>query len=313
MRVLAVLISLFVIAAGAVLVLPQHIEDELLAAPFMAQPVAESKADVLFGGDLMFDRSVRQFADRNGSDALLRCLDPVLESPDLVVANLEGPVTNNASVSVGSASGAPDNYVFTFAPTTPSLLVRHHIGLVSLGNNHIENFGTDGVLSTISYLSLAGEDYFGDPLNNTVANLDIGGVPLSFINYNQFIPAGGTASTTRAQIAYAKAQGRMPVVYAHWGVEYATTAPAYVVSLAHSFVDAGAVAVIGSHPHVVEQNEVYNGAVIYYSLGNMIFDQYFSDEVEHGLLVELSFSQKGVAVEREIPIELSSRESTCPQ
>lgn len=301
------------IAAGAILAWPQDTQEELLAAPFVAQPAAPAHADVLFGGDLMFDRSVRQFADRNGADALLRCLDPVLTSPDLVVANLEGPVTDNPSVSLGSAVGAPDNYVFTFAPTTPSLLVRHHIGLVNLGNNHIENFGRDGVLSTISYLSLAGEMYFGDPINNTVANLDIHGVPLSFINYNQFLPAGGTASITLAQIAYAKAEGRMPVVYAHWGVEYATSAPAYVVNLAHSFVDAGAVAVIGSHPHVVEQSEVYAGAPVYYSLGNMIFDQYFSDAVEHGLLVELSFSPNKVVVEREIPIQLSSRESTCPQ
>ena len=82
--------------------------------------------------------------------------------------------------------------------------------------------------------------------------------------------------------------------------------------LAHSFVDAGAEIVIGSHPHVVEESEAYKGKHIYYSLGNFIFDQYFSEDVQHGLLLQVTFGQGGVLSVREIPIELKHDRRTCP-
>src|SRR5690606_33310167 len=68
------------------------------------------------------------------------------------------------------------------------------------------------------------------------------------------------------------------VVYPHWGEEYATTSSPRQQSLAHAFIDAGADAVIGSHPHVVQELELYNEKLIAYSLGNFVFDQYFSEE-----------------------------------
>lgn len=294
------------LAFGATWLMPSQHEAVSFNLPLVAP-----QATVLFGGDLMFDRTIRQYAARYGDDYLFGCIDGALGQADLVVANLEGPITANPSMSLGSAVGSPDNFVFTFPTTTGALLARHHIGLVSLANNHIYNFKAAGVRSTTENLKAAGVPYFGDPLANTIADLDVGGVPLAFIAYNEFLSGQG-ASTTLAQLAEARQEGRVPVVYAHWGVEYATTAPAYVVSLAHRFVDAGAAAVIGSHPHVVEQHELYRGAPIYYSLGNVIFDQYWDAAVTHGLLVELQFSDKGAQVLREIPTVLTTDRRVCP-
>ena len=92
------------------------------------------EAHVLFGGDMMFDRSVRAAADTHGGDYLFSCLDPLLSSSDLVVANLEGPITATSSRSVGSTIGAPDNFVFTFPATTATLLRAHHI---QIGRAHV--------------------------------------------------------------------------------------------------------------------------------------------------------------------------------
>jgi len=75
-------------------------------------------------------------------------------------------------------------------------------------------------------------------------------------------------------------------VYTHWGVEYSPATDSEK-KLAHEFIDAGAEIVIGSHPHVVQEHEVYKGKNIYYSLGNLIFDQYFSDAVDHGLTLQV--------------------------
>jgi poly-gamma-glutamate synthesis protein (capsule biosynthesis protein) len=69
--------------------------------------------------------------------------------------------------------------------------------------------------------------------------------------------------------------------------------------------------VIGSHPHVVEEHELYKGKYIYYSLGNFIFDQYWDDAERDGLLLRVVFDPSGVQSVREIPIELEHDRRTC--
>ena len=277
-------------------------------------PERPAHATILFGGDMMFDRSVRRVADEKGGDFILSCIDSVLQGADLVVANLEGPITEHASVSATSTPGDEFNYTFTFPPATAELLYAHNIRVVNVGNNHILNFGRTGLASTLEFLHNADVAYFGDPVHSGIAIGAIRGIPLEFINYNEFAPNGPAqaASTTIAQIQKARAGGYIPIVYTHWGIEYATTSSAYSRELAHSFVDAGAEIVIGSHPHVVEEHEMYRGKNIYYSLGNFIFDQYWNDDVRNGLLVRVEFSASGVQSVQEIPIRLEQDRRTCP-
>lgn len=273
------------------------------------------RATVLFGGDMMFDRTVRTTVYNKGGDFIFSCLDPLLKQQDLVVANLEGPITTNPSTSELSSPGDSNNYTFTFPLSTADLLVAHNIRLVNIGNNHIENFGNDGVRSTIATLTHSGVDYFGDPISFHEATTTINSIPLAFINYNEFGPsdggrASGNASTTLHQIRDARAEGFIPVVYTHWGIEY-EVANDNQKSLAHQFVDAGAEIVIGSHPHVVQEHEVYKGKYIYYSLGNLIFDQYWDDAVRHGLMLQITFGPTGIETVKEISVELEHDRRTC--
>lgn len=272
-----------------------------------APPAVVHHAQVLFVGDVMFDRTVRTTVDTKGGDYIFSCIDPLLRSQDMVVANLEGPITDNPSMSQYSAPGDSHNFTFTFPRSSASLLYSHNIRMLNLGNNHIENFGNDGVVTTIDALTHAGNNYFGDPLAFHEATTGINGIQFAFINYNEF---GGDVSVTLDQIKSAHAAGLIPVVYTHWGVEYqpATDAQKY---LAHSFIDAGAEIVIGSHPHVVQEHEVYKGKYIYYSLGNFIFDQYWNDDVRHGLALQVSFGPSGVESIQEIPVELEHDRRTC--
>lgn len=274
---------------------------------------APAQVTIIFGGDMMFDRSIRQYADRHGGDHLLACLDPLLNSADLAVANLEGPITDRPSISLGSLPGDSNNYTFTFPTTTAALLARHNVRYVTLGNNHILNFGWDGVRSTRDALSGSGVGYFGDPPSSTVAHVSRGGVPIALIGYNQFAPEGwrAAASTTVWQIRAARAGGELPVVFAHWGEEYSAATDGQR-RLAHAFADAGAVLVVGAHPHVVQESERYEKTPIYYSLGNLVFDQYWNDAVSHGLLIAVTFDAAGVAQIREMPVVLQRDRQTCP-
>lgn len=271
--------------------------------------LTQPSATVTFAGDMLFDRYVRSVMEKRGEDYIFSCLGDSLRSADLVVANLEGPITEHASVSVSTAVGDTDNMTFTFPPQTAALLKRQGIHLVNIGNNHILNFGWQGYDSTRRHLEDAGVAHFGDVYGRTdVHTQDIRDVHLAFINYNEY---GGNAEETKKSISSARAAGQIPIVYAHWGEEY-EMATELQKKLAHEFVEAGAELVTGSHPHVIQEHEVYEGKHIYYSLGNFIFDQYWEESVRRGLLLDVRFSKRGVEEVREVPIELQRDGHTCP-
>jgi poly-gamma-glutamate synthesis protein (capsule biosynthesis protein) len=72
------------------------------------------------------------------------------------------------------------------------------------------------------------------------------------------------------------------IVTFHWGEEYQSKSSLLQRELAHSVIDSGADLIVGSHPHVVQEIENYQGKLIFYSLGNFIFDQSFSKETQQG-------------------------------
>jgi len=184
----------------------------------------QKQAKILVVGDMMFDRHIREVGNNKGEDFIFSCKDSkgevlsdFLKNADLVVGNLEGPITENTSVSMFTTPGSDGNYTFTFPTNTAELLVKNNIKLVNLGNNHIDNFGEEGITSTKKYLSEAGVDYFGLPSNreSLVDEEEINGQKISFINYNEFgnIPVGDVIQKVKDE----KQKGQLVIIYAHWG------------------------------------------------------------------------------------------------
>jgi poly-gamma-glutamate synthesis protein (capsule biosynthesis protein) len=243
-------------------------------------------------------------AEKNGEAYTFGCVADLLADADLVVGNLEGPITDNPSRNVGTKGDVPEHYTFTFATTTGLLLAQYNIRLVNLGNNHIGNFGVDGIVSTREHLTRAGIAYFGGLSGDEPVYRD---GTRSFVSYNQF---GGQPSDAVVDvIAEEHSLGQRVIVYTHWGEEYITS-PGYVRDIAQAFVRAGANLVIGSHPHVVIPMEYIDGVPVYYSLGNFIFDQYWDDTVSRGLAVLATFSAEGITTE-EYPVVLMQDGSVC--
>jgi poly-gamma-glutamate capsule biosynthesis protein CapA/YwtB (metallophosphatase superfamily) len=207
--------------------------------------------------------------------------------------------------------GDGENYTFTFPPSTAALLYDHNIRVVNLGNNHILNFKLEGLDETKHYLADAHIQYFGNPDDtelNKIARVEINSIPFSFVNWSDW---ASSAADMPLQIKSEHDARRIVVVYTHWGEEY-LPATKREKKLAHEFIDEGADIVIGSHPHVVQEHEMYKGKNIYYSLGNMIFDQYFDDAVTHGLMLQVTFSTSTVQEVKEIPVVLQKSRITCP-
>lgn len=279
-------------------------------------PTVQSSAvvkpiSILFGGDVMFDRYIRTVTKQKGQGFVLRDVAELLMQNDMVVVNLEGPITEQSSVSETSLEGEAKNYVFTFAPDSVQQLQQSHIGIVNIGNNHILNFGTDGVQSTKKFLTAGGVEFFGSPLphDERILMKRIRDTSIALVNYNQFVTDGRERALQ--DIVTARERGAdVIVLYAHWGVEYKPVTDS-VRDVTHQFVEAGVDLIIGSHPHVVQEKEVYQGKTIYYSLGNMVFDQYFRPETTQGLLVRATLDPRAHDFSlQEIPILLKNTGQT---
>lgn len=274
-------------------------------------PIAKPASPMLlFGGDMMFDRYIRTVMNKKGNDFPLTSLQEIFLQADVVVANLEGPITDNPSVSETSVIGTRDNYFFTFDPVVAGVLRDAHIDVVNIGNNHILNFKEEGVVQTKKHLMDARVQYFGSPLlgDERIVVRDIKGTTIAFVSYNEFVWQGEEKAFQDIRTATEEAD--VVVLYTHWGTEY-VPATQSVKQLARQFIDAGADLIIGSHPHVVQENEVYQGKTIYYSLGNLVFDQYGSLETTQGLLVRavLDTDTKSFTFE-DVPIILKNTGQT---
>ena len=201
-------------------------------------------------------------------------------------------------MSVNTAMNQKENLIFTFDPGLAPTLAKNNIKLVNLGNNHILNFGPEGLNQTKKYLTDAGVDYFGDPGAGEpiVFTKDLRDKKIVFVNYNYAAPRSWENSLAAIQAAE-KDTNAFIVLYAHWGTEYQSGDPSSKTrSRARAFIDAGADLVIGTHPHVIQIKEQYEDESIYYSLGNFVFDQYFSPATQEGLAVQALIYPKDLRI-----------------
>ncbi len=311
-------LSMFLAGCGKTTVVNNSADDPGEKMSKSSEMTVENKKpiSILFVGDMMFDRYIREGVNKYGSGNYDHILEPIKEELakyDLVVGNLEGPITDNQSVSVDTKMDEKNNFRFTFDPVVAKVLSEKNIKLVNLGNNHILNQEERGVEQTKKYLDEAGVSYFGDTGesgNYFLSRIEnVQGTKIGFVNYNY--SSEGSLERAIEEIKKAKGQADLVILYTHWGTEYRVGDPGPVVrNLAHQFIDAGADLIIGTHPHVVEDSEVYNGKKIYYSLGNFIFDQYFQKETMEGLGVKVTINSDRSMDYNELKFEMTRRGQT---
>lgn len=245
-----------------------------------------------FFGDIMLGRHVRTLMDRSSLDYPFENLDQnLLISNDLLIGNLEGPIAKKAVATSKSIA-------FRFLPDIVPLLKKYHFDAFSLANNHTYDMGADGLTDSYELLPAGGISAFGNPktLNEkSFWKTEINGQKFAFLGLNDTDFKLNKPDAIKL-IQQLSTEGHKVIVYIHWGVEYQHKPQDSQVELAHAFVDAGASAVLGHHPHVVQSFEIYNHSPIFYSLGNAIFDQYFSADVQEGLVVNLTFHPESLDI-----------------
>jgi poly-gamma-glutamate synthesis protein (capsule biosynthesis protein) len=318
---------------GASLAVPYRADVSAKPAPVIANApvsqvasasstVSSSSVSILGFGDLMLDRNVFTLSEKSGSFAYpFTKIDPYIKSSnaDIVFANLEGPITASSSVAVN------DNGMrFTFNPSfVPELASR--FTALCIGNNHIMDFGQEGFLSTRKFLSDAGIKFFGEYANrgddlSTIVSKN--GIRIAFVSYDAL--PDKNLSNILIEIKRLKDFSDFIIVMPHWGIEYANSPSDKQKEDAKALIDAGANAIIGSHPHVIQPVGEYKNVPIFYSLGNFVFDQYFSKDTMKGLSVianltkdagghmSASYSLKPIAIGKDSRPELISDTDAAP-
>jgi gamma-polyglutamate biosynthesis protein CapA len=271
---------------------------------------------ILFLGDMMFDRGVATNIQKRGAEYVFASGTRALtEDYDLVVANLEGPITTYSSKTIDATGKAIQGFSFTFPTSTATLLAEGGIDIVSLANNHSDNFGREGLKQTIQYLDQANVKYFGNPTNSAfdIASTSYKYCPdvhekcIAFIGYHQFAYKNESIILDEIKKYEIDPSVSFIVLFPHWGEEYKKLPNQAQKSLAHAWIDAGADLIIGAHPHVVQTHEMYKGKNIYYSLGNYIFDQYFSYDTTHGIVVGIILDKTLSTIEatKIIPVDIT--------
>jgi hypothetical protein len=253
-----------------------------------------------FGWDLPYTK-------RTGNTGAVRGL---FKAADLAIANFENP--------------APDRWrfhakgmVFSANPDHLSGLVNAGIDWVSLANNHIGDAGRNGILQTMGNLDDVGIRHGGTGRDATRAHratlMEIGDVTVGILGYDTIAAyyhadadtpgsANMTAKGLKRDIAAARKAGAdVVIVFPHWGVEYQAKATPKQQRLGRAAIDAGADLVIGNHPHWAGAMETYKGKPIWYALGNLVFDQTWSEYTMEGLTLELTFSGKDLVQARMRP------------
>jgi poly-gamma-glutamate synthesis protein (capsule biosynthesis protein) len=211
-------------------------------------------------------------------------------------------VIGNFEAAVPKVHKITQSGEFAFSVATSALPSLYDYGFshMSLANNHSYDFGVGGYINTKKELSEVGVEVFGNQLQQASSSISI----VTLHNRLRVALVGVTAvhiEPTAAEIealfSRATMDSDIQIAYVHWGNEYMSIHSVSQERLGKAFVDAGADMVIGHHPHVIQDVGLYKSAPIFYSLGNFIFDQYFSEEVQNGLALKVVIDADSIRIE----------------
>lgn len=283
---------------------------------FESEAVEPDFVTLTFGGDIMLARGVRNSVLKNFNNdysAMFEKLD-IFRKSDVAFANLEGPASDQGV-------DRKNLYSFRMDPAVVTAMKGAGLNIVSVANNHVGDWGRAAYIDTLSNLSENEIQYAGGGNNFTEATapaiIEKNGMRIGFIAFSDVGPDWMAATEDQAGLLLANnprfdeivqnavRQVDFLVVSFHFGDEYKTKHNSRQEYLAHRAVDNGAKLVIGHHPHVVQDFEVYKNSYIAYSLGNLIFDQGFSANTMQGMLLTVKLSKDGSMTAQKNIVKLS--------
>ncbi|WNC70540.1 CapA family protein [Thalassotalea psychrophila] len=254
-----------------------------------------------FGGDVMMGRRYYQpkfgdavlISDENrlsDSKAIVEHVKPYMSLADFAAVNLETQVSETLP-----GERAPKSVTFYSKPEILEALAWAGIDYVTLGNNHTYDYMDSGLKSTLEHLNNSKLDFSGAGLNESEALTahhtkinDNDFAMLGYVGWEGRITPKQTASEDQGGAAFGSltnivnsvsrevSNDKVTFVQYHGSQEYSTGPTGVTEQRLKSAIDSGASLAVAHHPHVTQGLELYNGKLIAYSMGNFVFDQYFT-------------------------------------
>ncbi len=308
------------------------------ARPTAATPQASiegegsARVTLLAGGDVTLGAHYEEWIDGlraegappgSLTDYGFRGVQSARAGVDLFLVNLECPFTERGE-------RVPKNFNFRARPEGVATLRGAEVSAVSLANNHVMDWGADGLADTLATLDAAGIAHFGAgrtlaearaPALLTVRGLRIALLGYLFLGEAPLEPpqiwatdsgpgvagtSGDLAALTpmvQADVRAASARADVVLCFFHWGREGRSALEPYQRTLAVAAAEAGATVVLGSHPHVLQGIERIGGTPVFYSLGNFVFGGNWNPRNKEGLLVRLALARGRVTHVDLLPIQ----------
>ena len=305
---IAILFTMFI---GASVIIPRK------AAVVNQDNYKDTTLTVDFAGDVMFGRYINDYAEHNGYDSVFEGVAPYFQNADLTFVNLECAVLKD---SVSTYTEAKKNIHLYCNYEMLEAAQRAGINVFGTANNHGFDYGNRPVEELIEYFKTNNIYYNGIGMNTNEAAkytvIDCNGYRIAFIAITDVYYKEACATPDRSGVLAttygdynqlvndASKNSDITIVYFHWGEENELARNKEQIALAHRMIDAGADIIIGAHPHVLQEIEKYKDGIIYYSMGNFIFDQgtTFSRDT---VIVEMNLNSKGQPDFTLIPLRIN--------
>ncbi|GGE83450.1 CapA family protein [Priestia taiwanensis] len=271
-------------------------------------------------GDIMMGRHIENVTQQYGEGYMFRYVDSYLKNADYVSGNFEHPVLAEEPSKYEKA----DKYIHLHVNKEAVQAVKEAgFSVMNLANNHLMDYGAGGLHDTVSVFREAGLDYVGagEDLQQAkgITYHDVNGVRVATLGFTDAYVKGFIATSEEPgvlsmnpellfeQIGIAKSDARgnadLIVVHAHWGQEYDDEPSPRQQALGRAMIEAGADIIVGHHPHVLQSFEVYKEGVIFYSLGNFVFDQGWT-RTKDSALVQYHLNDEGEATIDIVPLQI---------
>ncbi len=286
-----------------------------IASAICAQQAPEPAFNrLIFAGDVMFCRGVRRQILTAHDPALpFRKIAPIMAASDITFVNLESPFSDQGRY-------LDTGLIFHAAPEMIAGLQLAGVSIASTANNHSRDCGPHGVEFTVAWLRSHNIQPLGSSESESRTHQGVvltrDGVRFGFLGYTFDQQNGNWRDVDKRialtdipalcrDVAAMRERADVIVVSMHNGIEYMPNPNKAQIAFAHAAIDAGATLVIGHHPHVVQPEEKYKGGLIFYSLGNFVFDQYQRDATQHGEIVQVSFLGRTLLATHVIPVRIT--------
>jgi len=279
---------------------PPKIISQIFYSPTLT-PTPINAVNIGLMGDLGLGRYITTIArQKKDFSWSFSGVSQILQQNDFNLANLESPIISNCP------EGKTGTFTFCGDPQfLPQLKINKFI--LNLANNHIFNYGQDGFNQTKEFLSSQDIGYvYSHNSNSEFYSIEINGIKFGILGFDLISNPQDNQQKIINLISKYDSQVDWLIVSIHWGNEYLPQAESWRVTLAHQMVDAGADIIHGHHPHVIQNQEIYQNKPIYYSLGNFIFDQNWSKETSTSEIINLTLTKNKIIKTETIPLTIKN-------